>query len=44
VLKAIDRGRNDAPSTLGLSTYLDSELTKKLKIETNAALLARKNS
>ena len=38
----MDRGRSDAPSTLGLSTLFDTELTDQLEIEADAALLAKR--
>jgi len=41
-LNKIDRGRSDAPSTLGLSTLFHTELTDELEVEADAALLARR--
>ena len=38
----MDRGRSDAPSTLGISMLFDMELTDELEIEADAALLARR--
>jgi hypothetical protein len=38
----MDRGRSDAPSTLGISTLFDMELTDKLEIKADAALLDRR--
>ena len=38
----MDRGRSDAPSTLGISTLFDTELTDELEIEADAALLDRR--
>jgi len=43
-LSKTDRGRSDAPPTLGLSMLLDSEVTNKLVIEADVAPLAEKNS
>ena len=41
-MNKIDRGRSGAPSTLGLSTLFDTELTDQLEIEADAALLAKR--
>ena len=41
-MNKIDRGRSGAPSTLGLSTLFDTELTDELEIEADAARLARR--
>ena len=38
----MDRGRSDAPSTLGISTLFDMELIDELEIEADAALLDRR--
>jgi len=38
----MDRGRSDAPSTLGISMLFDMELTDELEIEADAALLDRR--
>ena len=42
-MNKIDRGRSSAPSTLGLSTLFNTELTDQLEIEADAALLAKRN-
>jgi len=38
----MDRGRSDAPSTLGISMLFDMELPDELEIEADAALLDRR--